>query len=437
MTRPLSHPKRKLRSKTSLFDLYDNQTWPPGRKNTSPVYALYQERRGARLQRDELLASLPFFVREDRAAQALRRLCQAPAHARQRGEARSYHGFAAIRPELTVPIIHPKDGCFVSMRPVETIARERALLNETIRDFLKARGYLEVETPLFVASPDISPNLTHFETVAVEPNGTEYRGALITSPEYSMKKLLGQGLEAIYSLTKVFRNNEEFGGTHNPEFTMLEWYRQGKDYHFGMDETEALVQASLVAFGKSALPKFKRMRVRDLFLQHIGLDLDTATESDQRAACERLGLHPSETDTESDLFYRLFLAKVEPNLGDDPIFVYDYPKHQAALSRLTPDGKYGERFELYVGGLELCNAFTELTDAVEQRQRFECELEERKTLGKTRFPIDEELLKRLPSVRHPTFGNALGVDRLHMLCAGVASIRDVLLFPAADLFKNS
>lgn len=354
------------------------------------------------------------------------------------------------------------------MRPVETIARERALLNETIRGFLKARGYLEVETPLFVASPDISPNLTHFETVAVEPNGTEYKGALITSPEYSMKKLLGQGLEAIYSLTKVFRNNEEFGGTHNPEFTMLEWYRQGKDYHFGMDETEALVRVCVAAFAhllpqtpstpvegdgsliRRVLPllskervgvrsemSFRRVRVRDLFLQHVGIDLDMATEADQRAACERLALNPSPTDTESDLFYRLFLAKVEPNLGADPIFVYDYPKHQAALSRLTPDGKYGERFELYVGGLELCNAFTELTDAAEQRQRFESELEERKTLGKTAFPIDEELLKRLPSVRHPTFGNALGVDRLHMLCAGVASIRDVLLFPAADLFKNS
>lgn len=322
------------------------------------------------------------------------------------------------------------------MRAVQTIAQERALLNDTIRGFLKERGYLEVETPLFVASPDLSPNLTPFETSATEPNGTKYHGALITSPEFSMKKLLGAGLPAIYSLTKVFRDAEEFGGTHNPEFTMLEWYRQGKDYHFGMDETEALVQAALVAFEKNTLPKFKRVRVRDLFLQHVGIDLDTATKEDQFAACERLGLHPTSTDTESDLFYRLFLAKVEPNLGADPIFVYDYPVHQAALSRLTPDGKYGERFELYVGGLELCNAFTELTDSVEQRRRFEAEGEERKTLGKTAFPIDETLLARLSSVGHPTFGNALGVDRLHMLCAGVSSIKDVLLFPAADLFKN-
>ncbi len=322
------------------------------------------------------------------------------------------------------------------MRDLHAIARERALLNDTIRGFLKERGYLEVETPLFVASPDLSPNLTPFETSATEPNGTKHRGALITSPEFSMKKLLGAGLEAIYSLTKVFRDGEEFGGTHNPEFTMLEWYRQGKDYRFGMDETEALVQAAYAAFGRPALPAFKRARVRDLFLTHVGLDLDTATKEDQYAACERLGLHPSPTDTESDLFYRLFLAKVEPNLGADPIFVYDYPAHQAALSRLTPDGKYGERFELYVAGLELCNAFTELTDPTEQRRRFIAEQKERETLGKTGFPIDETLLARLSSVRHPTFGNALGVDRLHMLCAGVSSVKDVLLFPAADLFKN-
>lgn len=331
------------------------------------------------------------------------------------------------------------------MRPVETIARERALLNETIRTFLKDRGYLEVETPLFVQSPDLSPNLTPFETSATEPNGTVYKGALITSPEFSMKKLLGAGLEAIHSLTKVFRDAEEFGGTHNPEFTMLEWYRQGKDYHFGMDETEELVRTCFAAFKDSRDPStslgmtdapFKRVRVRDLFLQHVGLDLDTATVEEQRTACERFDLHPSASDTESDLFYRLFLAKVEPNLGADPIFVYDYPKHQAALSRLTPDGKYGERFELYVGGLELCNAFTELTDAAEQRRRFDVEVEERKTLGKTAFPIDETLLARLSSVGHPTFGNALGVDRLHMKCADVSSIKDVLLFPAADLFKN-
>ena len=320
------------------------------------------------------------------------------------------------------------------MRDLQTIARERATINKTIRTFLDERGYIEVETPLFVRSPDISPNLTPFETSATEPNGEKHPGALITSPEFSMKKLLGKAFEQIYSLTKVFRNDEEFAGTHNPEFTMLEWYRQGKDYGFGMDETEELVKKVFATFGKT-LPKIRRVRVRDLILQQVGLDLDAASVDEQRAACERLGLHPSNEDTESDLFYRLFLAKVEPNLGSEPIFVYNYPKHQAALSRLSPDGKYGERFELYIDGLELCNGYTELTDAVEQHRRFEEEQAQRKRLGKTVFPIDEKLLALLPSIRQPTFGNALGIDRLHMACIGAKKIEDVLLFPAAEMFE--
>ncbi|OGL95527.1 hypothetical protein A2348_04030, partial [Candidatus Uhrbacteria bacterium RIFOXYB12_FULL_58_10] len=260
--------------------------------------------------------------------------------------------------------------------------------------------------------------------------------ALITSPEYSMKKLLGFGFEKIFTLTKVFRNDEELGGTHNPEFSMLEWYRQGADYVECMNETEALVRMTCSAFGRG-LPAFRRVRARDLFLECVGIDLDVATAENLRAVCDAHGIRTDASDTESDLFYRLFLARVEPNLGSDPVFVFDYPIHQAALSRLTADGKYGERFELYIGGLELCNAFTELVDSNEQRRRFAIEAEERHTLGKTIFPVDEELLALLPSVRQPTFGNALGIDRLHMVATGKTLIEDVLLFPARQLFKNS
>jgi len=249
-----------------------------------------------------------------------------------------------------------------------------------------------------------------------------------------MKKLLGQGMEEIFTLTKVFRNNEEFGGVHNPEFTMLEWYAQGADYLACMDETEALVREVGKAFGKM-FPAFRRLRVRDLFLEKVGLDLDWATKTSLQEACDRMSIHTDLSDTESDLYYRLFLSKIEPELGKDPIFVYDYPAFQAALSKLTPDGKYGQRFELYIDGIELCNAFTELTDPIEQRKRFMSELAERKASGKPAYPIDETLLRLLPSVRQPTYGNALGVDRLHLVVTGRSSIEDVLLFPVSSIFS--
>lgn len=312
-------------------------------------------------------------------------------------------------------------------------AEERQRINETIRAFFCSRGFMEVETPILVRCPDTAPNITSFDVKIIEPDGGKHSAALITSPEFSMKKLLGRGMEKIFTLTKVFRNTEEFGGAHNPEFTMLEWYKQGEDYHACMDETEALVREVGKVFGKT-FGKFRRVRVRDLFLEHAGVDLDQATKTSLLEACGRLNIHTDPSDTESDLYYRLFLSKVEPNIGREPIFLYDYPAFQAALAELTDDGKYGQRFELYIGDLELCNAFTELTDAGEQRKRFNSENAERKAAGKPVYPIDEDLLRLLPSMRRPTYGNALGVDRLHMIVTGRSSIDDVLLFPASAIF---
>lgn len=339
-------------------------------------------------------------------------------------------------------------------RDLMKIAKEREIVNNTIRSFFCGRGYTEVETPIVVRSPGMEPNLVPFETTVVEPDGTKHFAGLITSPEYSMKKLMGAGMEKIFTLTKVFRNVEELGGTHNPEFTMLEWYQQGADYVECMNETEALVKAVVTACSpllqkerdrmrSSFGDPFRRIRVRDLFLQYVGLDLDDATMDDLRVSCAQHKIHTDPSDTESDLYYRLFLALVESHIQTadgtnlPPLFLYDYPKHQAALSRLTKDGKYGERFELYIDGIELCNAFTELTDAEEQRRRFIEEGEERRGLGKTVFPLDEELLRLLPNLKNPSYGNALGVDRLHMIAMGAKSIEEVMLFPAGELFKIS
>ncbi len=324
------------------------------------------------------------------------------------------------------------------------IAKEREIINEAIRAFFKGEGYVEVETPVLLRSPGMEPNLLPFETVLREPNGKRHAAALLTSPEYSMKKLLGLGMEKIFTLTKVFRNGEAFGGLHHPEFTMVEWYRQDADYFACMDETEAMIKHCYARFchfesnhggSKNLSDVWLRTRVCDLFQEYVGIDFDPSRPELLAFACERLGIHYQRDDTQGDLFYRLFLAKIEPHLHGNQ-FVYDYPKYEAALARLTPNGKYAERFELYLNGLEICNGFTELTNAAEQRERFKEEANERRAMGKTVHPMDETFLDLLPSLRTPTFGNALGIDRLHMAFTGRNKIEEVLLFPASRLFED-
>jgi lysyl-tRNA synthetase class 2 len=319
-------------------------------------------------------------------------------------------------------------------RDPRLIAEERQRIMQTIRSFLCARGYLEVETPILLQSPGMEPNLVPFQTMVYNQRREAFPAALATSPEYSMKKLLGQGFEKIFSLTKVFRNEEEFGHTHNHEFTMMEWYTQGADHHAMMAETEALLQAVAQAFGK-VWPRFQKKSVRELFLQYVGIDLAQSGKKDVFKRAEELGVKVDPLDTEGDVFYRLFLQFVEPQLPTDPVFVYDYPAHQASLARLDATGRFGERAELYINRLELSNGFTELTNATEQRARFEEEAKERAQAGKQVFPIDEEFLRLLPSVRTPTFGNALGIDRLHMALLQTENIEDVILFPIRKLFS--
>ena len=272
-----------------------------------------------------------------------------------------------------------------------------------LRAFFAERGYLEVQTPIAVASPDLSPNLT---PVAVDLNVLgrgPVRAALITSPEFSMKKLLGTGLEKIFTITPVFRNLEELGATHSIEFSMLEWYQQHADYHALRDETETLVNNFLGWTG--TWPRFSFVKL----------------------VAEWTG--PTSDDT--------FNHYILPDLftKHDKFMVMEFPVAEAALARKTPDGLAAERFEAYAFGLELCNGFTELVDATEQRSRFLIEQEERRALGKEVFPIDEPLLSALSSVASPTFGNALGLDRLLMLKAGTQSIDSIHLFPPSERFR--
>lgn len=268
---------------------------------------------------------------------------------------------------------------------------------EQIHDFFRSRGYVEVRTPVLVQSPGMEPNLDPVGVDVRLVDGKKYRGGLITSPEYSMKKLLAGGLEKIYTLTPVFRNIEKMGEKWSVEFTMLEWYRQGADYQECMKETEELVNHLLGLKGE--WPR----------ISHI------------------------DVEPNPDKFQFDVMPKLEKE--HDRFFVIDYPASEAALAQKNADGRSAQRFEGYVKGIEICNGFTELVDAEEQRSRFKEEAKVREKAGKEVFPIDEELLSRLSSVASPTFGNALGVDRLVMLKAGANDIDSIHLFPPSQRFK--
>lgn len=311
---------------------------------------------------------------------------------------------------------------------------ERAKLNRTIRAFFDSQNFIEIEAPIIVPSPGLELHLDAF------PVEDRY---LITSPEYQMKRLLAGGLDKIYSLGKVFRRKEA-GAWHNPEFTMLEWYRGGADWTAVADDTERLVDECAHAFsvtraGDCVLaPPWPRLTVAEA-CERFGRvrvygDEETAALRDKvRAAGWRVAPEQSGGDW-SDVFFTFFLDAVEPQLGRaQPTLLYDWPRPLAALARARPDdARVVERFEVYAAGLELCNAFGELTDAAEQRRRLEHDRQERRRRGLPEYPIDEKFLAALDDMP-PSAGNALGVDRLAMLLFGATHIRDVLAFADDEL----
>jgi lysyl-tRNA synthetase class 2 len=287
-----------------------------------------------------------------------------------------------------------------------------------VHAFFQSKNYLEVRTPVLVKSPGMEPNLDPVGVDVRLIDGTKHRGGLITSPEYSMKKLLGSGLDKIYTLTPVFRNVEKMGERWSVEFTMLEWYRTNADYNECMKETEELVDM-ILGPEKAGLstPHWPRISYVDEYTKHFGI-------------------HPADETLEPSKVADRFQFEVMPKLEAQypRFFLTEYPVAEAALAQKNADGRSAQRFEGYVNGIEICNGFTELVDAVEQRKRFEIEAEERRAAGKEVFPIDEELLSGLSSVPSPTFGNALGIDRLIMLKAGTKDIDSIHLFPPSTRF---
>ncbi len=302
---------------------------------------------------------------------------------------------------------------------------QRQALMGKVRAFFETRGVLEVETPVLSSAGGTDPQLDYFE-VAGNPN--RY---LMTSPEFHMKRLLSAGYGDIFQITKSFRK-DEFGSHHNNEFSMVEWYRVGMPQEQLMDEVEALVSEIM---GRSV--NARRTRWIDAFKNYAGVDPLAATSADFSAACAKQNIPlPADVSAMSreDWWDYLMVFAVEPALAKNgPEFILDYPQSQAALAQtyVGEDGHtWARRFELFVDQVELCNGYTELTDAAEQRRRFKADLEIRRNMGKPLPTLDENFLAALESGMPACSGVALGLDRLFMLAMNKKEIKDVILFPS-------
>ncbi len=318
------------------------------------------------------------------------------------------------------------------------LARNRIIA--ATRNWFAERDFLEVDTPALQVSPGNEAHLHAFKTTLVGNDGAGVDRYLHTSPEFACKKLLAAGEKRIFNLGHVFRNRERTL-THAPEFTMLEWYRVQEDYKIIVEDTLALVRLAASTVGQrqfnwrnrecDPLAEAEWLSVADAFQKFARVDLlSTLNNRDALAVQSPVAFQPNESW--SDIFSRILVEKVEPNLGNGSITVlYEYPSCEAALARTCAhDARVAERFELYACGVELANGFGELTDAAEQRRRFEHEMQIKQRLYGERYPIDEELLEALAMMPDAS-GVAMGLDRLIMLAAGATRIDQVQWVPVS------
>jgi lysyl-tRNA synthetase class 2 len=315
-----------------------------------------------------------------------------------------------------------------------------------VRGWFADRDFIEVETPALQVSPGNEAHLHAFATEAIDLSGASARLYLRTSPEFAAKKLLAAGETRTFELARVWRNRER-GPLHHPEFTLLEWYRVGAAYETLMADCAALLGVAADAAGAKAL-SFRgqvvdpsrepdRWTLAEAFDRFAGIDLlasvesDGATDRDALAhAAAAQGIRVAADDTWADVFSRVLVEKVEPNLGlGRATILCEYPVSEAALARpKTSDPRVAERFELYACGVELANCFGELTDPSEQRRRFEAEMAEKQRVYGERYPVDEDFLAALAHMPEAS-GAALGFDRLVMLATGATRIDQVIWTP--------
>jgi len=373
--------------------------------------------------------------------------------------------------------------------------REKTI--KALRLFFDAQNFHEVETPTLLMHPPAESYVEVFETILLDRKRNKNQAYLSTSPEVALKKLLVAGIGNCYSITKSFRNTEGESDVHQPEFTILEWYRVGADYKTIMTDCEKLLlflihtvqkekptpskvtihkltkdclserseesrsfgfqpqddivlptpkwlpskllqtppDSSKIVYQNQTIdlmPPWPRMSVKEAFQHYANVDLETFfTIENAQEICKNKGYTVTAANTWEELYNQIFLNEIEPYLGKEkPIILYDFPSCMAALAKKREaDPRYAERFEFYIGGLELGDCYTELTDWQEQKSRFDEEIKEIKRLGKTSYDYDHDFIEALKIGLPPSSGIAIGVDRLIMLLANVPSIQDILFFP--------
>jgi len=339
--------------------------------------------------------------------------------------------------------------------------KSREIVIRAIRDFFKNEGFIEVETPLMVSAPDPSFTNEVFETSPVLGK----RMFLAPSPEFFMKKIIAlEKIPKTFQICKAFRNPQELDPLHNPEFTILEWYRVGADYTDLMEDCENLVKFIYKSFSSqiknekvkmkndkekiknflsyqgqkiNITPPWPRTTIKEAFKKYANIDLDKFLDfMKAKEIARQKGYKINKETTWEQIYHQIFLNEIEPKLPkESPLILYDYPAPLAALSKIKKsDPKYAQRFEFYIGGLELGNGYSELTDWQEQEKRLKDDLLKRKRLGMKVFDYDHEFIEALKKGLPECAGIAVGVDRLVMLFTDSKTIQEVISFPAIKIF---